>query len=74
MKKEIRKKLELSLSEVIDNWLGTFDDEDITCYVGDNINEYMAKAALSVLLAVEDTQDYLKDEGMFNQSGGQEVR
>jgi hypothetical protein len=70
MKEDIKNELRLSLSKDIDGWYGTLDLDDLP-YVGENICSNMAEAALNVLLAVEDAQNYLKSQGMYDESGGQ---
>lgn len=58
--------LKVSLTDVISGWLQ--DDEesgDFGCYVGEDLAEIMASAALAVLRGVVDAQSYLKREGML---------
>ena len=57
----------LELTNVIDGWLNETElsmNEHFP-FVGDNISEIMANAALQVLLGVADTQEYLRREEMF---------
>lgn len=73
MKETVKNKLRLSLAEVIDGWWGSIDFVDFP-YVGENICEHMAESALNVLFAVDDVQDYLKSQGMFDETGGQNIQ
>lgn len=38
--------------------------EDLKCWHGENIAERMADAALSVLMAQKEVQDFMKKEGV----------
>ena len=62
-----RDKVKVILKDAINK---AFNDVELmdnrTGYVGDDTVNQMAEAALSVLLAVEDVQDYLKRERLLN--------
>lgn len=51
------------LQQVIQTWI---EETEIKLpYMGDNISEIMANAALQVLLGIADTQEYLESEEML---------
>ncbi len=60
-----KNKTRVELKDAIYNVFesGEFSDRDY--YFGDETIDLMVEAALSVLLAVEDVQIYLKQEGML---------
>lgn len=62
-----KHQLSFSLSAAIEEWWGHASEEVSMPYVSDNVHALMAEAALSVLLAVDDTQQFLKNEGMFSE-------
>lgn len=53
----------VDIKKLMDKFLEIGDNRD--GYVGDYTSELMTEAALSVLFAVEDVQDYLKREEML---------
>lgn len=62
-------KVKLELTEAITSWI---DETELpgTCdmpYLGYNIAEIMATAALQVLLGVADAQEYLEAEGLLKE-------
>ncbi|MEO1523358.1 MAG: hypothetical protein AAFU78_21640 [Cyanobacteria bacterium J06633_2] len=64
---EEKKKLWLELNAVIEQW---WDDSSTSApmpFVGNEIHALMTTAALSVLLAVDDAQEYLKSEDMLKE-------
>ena len=60
-----KNKARVQLKEAIDNVLESGELSDRETFVGDETINLMVEAALSVLLAVEDVQIYLKDEGLL---------
>ncbi len=60
-----KNKARVQLKEAIDNVFESGELSDREAYVGDETINLMVESALSVLLAVEDVQIYLKDEGML---------
>ncbi len=61
-------KAKLELMGAIDRLFGEGEiGERRSGYVGDNISEQMATAALQVLLATEDVHKYLTDEGLIKE-------
>lgn len=60
-----RKQIEmlLDLREAIAAWL----EENPHPTIGENVDALMARAALSVLFAVEDTEAYLKETGLWKE-------
>lgn len=65
-----RDKAKVELKEVIGK---LFDSDEYTQFednrsgfIGDETISFMAEAALSVLLGIEDTYDYMRKEGMIN--------
>ncbi len=63
-----KDKVKVILKEAIAK---TFDEEEVDDnregYIGEATINLMAEAALNVLLAVEDVQKYLKDEGLLKE-------
>ena len=63
------RKLEIALTEAIED---LWENDEILSLinvplVGENVHSLMAQAALCVLCAVSNTQDYLKREGMLTE-------
>ncbi len=68
MNEQTKRQLQMSLNDLMRGWLqGEFGDIALPCLVGDNVAVYMADAALSVLVGIADTQEYLTGEGMLNE-------
>lgn len=55
----------ISLKEKIEAWLE--EDSLYQPHLGENTATLMAQAALSVLLAIEDAQDSLTEDGLLKQ-------
>lgn len=58
-------RAKVTLAEAIDQWFDKQAESLDLPYVGINTVAIMAGAAVSVLVAVADVQDYLRDQGMF---------
>ena len=60
-----------SLADAIDEWHTKNDkmiaEHGFSCWVGENYTERMATAALSVLFAIGEAQDFMDDEGLLKE-------
>lgn len=65
MKRESENILKTTLTEAINKWWETLDLTEPLPLVGENVPELMATAAIAVLLAIADTEDYLRQEDML---------
>lgn len=65
MNKHQENKLRVSLSESLENWWEALEAD--LPWIGQDVLEYMADAALAVLLGIANTQDYLEEEGRMAQ-------
>ena len=63
MDEQLKSKLRASLSDSINEWWMKQDDVP---WVGDNTTVYIADAALAVIMALYDTQEYLRREHILN--------
>lgn len=64
MNRKTENELKVSLTQAIESWWDRVSKEsgDSLPFVGDNVYEIMAAAALLVLVGIADTQDYLHNE------------
>lgn len=53
-------KVRQKLIKAIDTILGDAEMEKLNCWYGEHHAEYMAEAALAVLLATEEAQEFMK--------------
>lgn len=58
-----KDKAKVILKDAIEKAFEEAELEDRGFYVGDDTINLMSESALNVLLAVEDVQDYLKQQG-----------
>lgn len=69
MKRAVEEKLKLSLVDVLENWWDSGAQEamatDVTPYVGDDLFNQMAYAALAVFLACADVQESAIRDGVL---------
>lgn len=68
MNRTEEERLKTSLTKALEHWLneaGLGDDGAPLPYVGDDLAEIMATAALAPLRAIADAQNYLKANGML---------
>lgn len=56
-----------NLIDAIDKWWNDEATDYTFPIVGENVIPLMAEAALSVLVAVSNTEDYLRSEGMLSE-------
>lgn len=67
MDREDELKIRVELNEVIGQW---WDDTTVDMpLIANDVIPLMAEAALSVLLAANDTQEYLRGEGLLKEGG-----
>ena len=67
MKRETKNILRTTLTQAINEWWDKLELDEPLPYVGDNIAELMASAAVAVLLGVADAQDFLYQEGFIRE-------
>ena len=67
MKQAEKDRLQVSMEAAIRRWLDLNCDLYPFPYIGEDVSSLMATAALSVLLAVESTEQYLVKEGLVEQ-------
>ena len=68
MNRKLEAALKASLTETLDKWVNTEtgkDDRDSMGWISSNVSELMASAALAVLTAQIDLNEYLKTEGQL---------
>lgn len=64
-----KQRLEISLLEVISDWLDDADNNELRDFcVADNTGYFMTQSALAVFFAMEDSQEYLERKVFTNQS------
>lgn len=69
MERWMEEQLKVSLTKVIKTWLENDDigDRGGMPWMGDNVAEIMAEAALQVLRGMADAQAYMAREGMLSE-------
>lgn len=69
MNKATQRKLTAELTGVIDNWTGEMSEtaDWIDGWVGDNTIRLMAEAAIGILEATEDVQDYMQGQDLLRE-------
>lgn len=67
MKRETENILKTTLTEALDIWWENLEIPEVLPYLGENAIELMASAAVAVLLAIADAQEYLYQEGMIKE-------
>ncbi len=66
MNKYKEVEMVMALEKVIIDWLETGEDRPDD-YIGDDVSFAMAQAAVSVLVGISSTQEYLKDNGYMKE-------
>ena len=68
MKKSIENTIRASLQLAMKNWLTKTQgggNDGLPLWIGNNMSNLMAEAALLIILSSADAQQYLKHEGML---------